>query len=214
MKPCPEYLDELALAAGGDLPVEEERLVLTHAEACEGCQSLLIGLMGNQAALARVARVREPFESLAPAVMARVATESHVAAAQRVALAGSTSVRGLTPRPALVPFLRIAAAVVLVASAGLFGMAVLHQQVRDETDPSGLTSPEAGPQVAVRRLPGEAIEVSWAGDGREGAEIGAGKPYRVLASADPRNFSGAKEVEVAGRRLVTDLPLPAARAQD
>ena len=57
-------------------------------------------------------------------------------------------------------------------------------------------------------------ELSWAGDGREGGESGAGRPYTVLASADPSSFVGAKEVEVAGHSLVTDLPLPAARASD
>ena len=108
-------------------------------------------------------------------------------------------------------------AVAAVIGVGFLGLATftLHHE---QTAPSVSAMPQGaapeGTQVSIRRLPGEAIELSWSGDGREGAETAVGRPYTVLASADPRDFQGAKAVEVAGRRLVTDLPLPAARAQD
>lgn len=234
MKPCPEYLDELALAAGGDLPVEEERLVLTHAEACEPCAAFLAGLTADQGVVARAALQREAFESfesLIPAVMARVATETHERTVRAVLEAraghsGNSRQPGTTfATPAT--FARLAAAMVVVVGAGLLGMAALQPgELRPENvtaailpHQSGLHLGEdagsaAGPQMAIRRLAGEAMELSWAGDGREGGESGAGRPYTVLASANPRSFVGAKEVEVAGHSLVTDLPLPATRGGD
>lgn len=66
--------------------------------------------------------------------------------------------------------------------------------------------------VLVRRAPGDAVELTWAGDGREGRTVGA--PYRVLASASPRDFEGAWAHDVAGNRLVATASLPAARMGD
>lgn len=234
MKPCPDYLDDLALAAGADLSPADERRVLSHAEACEGCAVLLAGLVADQGLLARAAIQVESFDSLLPIVMARVATEAHVQAVQAVQAGHrqASIAAGAAPggggliaggivggsRAALGPlgsFFRMTAAVAAVISVGLLGLATLqHEQANSGPGAGDSSSVVEGAEISVRRLPGEAIELSWVGDGREGAEASVGKPYTVLASADPRDFQAAKAVEVAGRRLVTDLPLPVARAQD
>ena len=225
MKPCSEYLEDLALAAGADLAPGDERRVLSHAETCGGCAALLAGLMRDQGLLTRAGSRADDrlvaCESLLPALMARVATEAHEQAVHRQVLASAAAHGGGTagPRAAslgpdrLGAFLRMAVAVAAVISVGFLGLATLQHEQIASAPGAGSTSGE-GTQISVRRLPGEAIELSWAGDGREGAETAAGRPYTVLASADPRDFQAAKAVEVAGRRLVTDLPLPAARARD
>ena len=77
----------------------------------------------------------------------------------------------------------------------------------------GPASPQFRP-VRVHRAGGPAVELEWDGDGRETAPGGVATPYKVLASASPRDFSGARPVLVAGRKLVTNSDLPSLRTAD
>jgi hypothetical protein len=69
-----------------------------------------------------------------------------------------------------------------------------------------------GLPMQVRRANGQGVELTWAGDGREGRTKTV--PYRVLASASPRDFTGAQSIEVAGETLVATARLPASLMTD
>lgn len=188
--------------AGGDLASEQRVAELAaHVEGCAGCQSLLEGLRRDLGTYAAVASVEEPAEGLARAVLAElIQSEAAVAPPRRAR------------RQALPWTPGWMAAVSWSAAAGILVVVVAGALALDRF---ALQQPEARPvaeaarmrPVQVRRASGTGVELSWLLDGRN-------EPYHVLASASPRDFSDAEQVDVAGSRLVATKDLPARRLGD
>ena len=200
MQGCTKHRDEVALLAGGDLPFDLEQAVRSHLDGCAPCAALLSALAGDLAVVKAYALLPQVAGAgLGAPVLARLAAEAHALPASRLPRAARSSDGGL------MAFARAAAAVVAVVSAALLGLSALPSR----HEPASVVARAESLPVQVHRTMGDALELAWTGDGREDA-VGAVGTYRVLASANPRDFSAARPVDVAGRRLVTDMSFPAA----
>lgn len=221
MMACPRNEEDLALLAGGDLSARGRAAeLLDHVASCTGCAGLLEGLQGDQRAMSAAARFTGGAEAVASGL-----TESVMQALSVEPVAGLGGQFGsmTDPRRVAHAWQRVAgtaAAVLLVGSvvaAGVLSMSQSAPQVGSAT-PGPVATPMASTAapsdevvdrpVWLRRAPGDGVELTWSGDGREGGS-GAGSTYRVLASASARDFSSAKPVEVAGNHLVATMALPA-----
>lgn len=241
MAPCTRYEDDLALLAGGDLePRGRVDEVLGHVAACAHCRRLLADLQADQDVFAGVTAVMAaraasmaadlpPVErGLSAAVLRRV--EALEAFGPVVEAAPPSVGRAGRARHRRLAYVGLAAAAVAVAFAWPLLAPHLPRRATPDTLPVAAAgqaaTPEASPAVAaattppdtsrpiwVRKAQGAAVELVWAGDGREDAPAGA-EPYKVLASASPRDFTAARPVQVAGNRLVATMALPELRAAD
>jgi hypothetical protein len=223
MNQCLRHEDDLALLAGGDLAQSKADAVLAHASSCTACAALLRDLRADQGALAslRAGVAETPAAEgpqlgegrMASSVMRRVEAMEALGSG----LGGRRLLRGASVAAALVLVASVVAVVRLTprgASRGGDAKPVAAQaQVVHELAPETASAVETEDfrPVWVKKGPGQAVELTWQGDGREDADA---TTYKVLASASPRDFSSARPVEVAGNHLVATMALPALRAPD
>src|SRR5687768_10632971 len=167
---CSPFRDEIALRAGGDEPSGPESVAVeAHLGACEPCRELLAELEAQGALVARIAEtawVREASAvSVAAPVLAKLAVEAHQSRAQEARGPRQSSDGGL------IAFGRAAAIAVVVTAAALVGLHSLAPgdgPVAEVAEAGVATGKEMDGQPAfVRRVAGEAVELTWAGDGRE-----------------------------------------------
>jgi hypothetical protein len=227
---CKRWEDDLALLAGGDLSSREREVeALAHVESCGSCAALLADLGGDQAALVDLRAASDRSGSAECGVIA----ESGVVDAVLAVLARPArppSRRANAGRTLRTAVWAAAATLALVATVASMRTAQrTSQRTSHERAVRGIEQTLQAPghpadresmlastgetlPVQVRRVAGDAVELSWSGDGREGRSVGA--PYRVMASASPGDFEGAWAHDVAGNRLVATASLPAARMGD
>lgn len=214
---CRGFEEDLALLAGGDLPDGEASALRSHLGACSDCRNLLDALTGDLVLLSSLSA-----EDVLPSGLADEAEALGPAVVAELAQTGAGTVRPVAAveagnRAAATPLLAALAAGLLVGAVLLLGPAQgpLSETGAADAPLLASTSP-AQPDVylPVRVSHGPVgVELSWDGDGREGA--GGGHPYRVLASASPRDFTaGIEALEVAGKRLVATAALPTGRFGD
>lgn len=226
MNECSRHEEDLALLAGGDLgPQARADEALDHVASCAACAALLAELQADLEvvrAVAARAQAQDPGAAdLAGAVLRQVAPERTGSL-----VSARTGGRG-AERLALAPMGAVAAGLLLVASATW--LVLTHDSGGSEERASAFVTGAAAPQAAtvartnpvaedrpvrVRRTAGDHVELTWDGDGREARGVSPVRTYTVLASANPRDFSAAQPVEVAGNHLVATMALPAHRTGD
>lgn len=204
---CRAHEEDLALLAGGDLASEQRAAELSaHVRACAGCRELLEALQADLATYAVASTVEEPAQGLSQAVLHELAASEAASHAPR----HSASRPGRQAAPWAPSWL---AAVSWSAAAGVLVVVIAGVLAMDRVaNPPGSqvaanAQDEQFVPVQVKRSSGNGVELSWLADGRN-------EPYHVLASASPRDFSSAEQVDVAGSRLVATKDLPARRLGD
>lgn len=220
MSTCHRFQDDLALLAGDDLGVPAWEL-RAHVEGCEACRATLDRLRGMVDGVRRSApALAAPQASLLPGVLAHLAADAHDLRPDH---------RREAPQ-ALTPFIaRAAAALLLVGATSWLGFELLERDGAAGQEQASAVSATGAPiasveapgaqaprNVTIRKAAGEGLELTWDSDGREGGAMDAqsARPYRVLASASPKDFSSARPVEVVGHRVVASMPLPSLRRAD